>query len=402
MSQFQYTAYDSMGAKVSGEITSDSEQTARTELQRKNLIVTELKLKAADRTWFSLSMGRNRVSLKQLEFITSELAILLRSGVRFDRGLTILLKGAKEPGLARLLTDIAKEIKSGKGIAETFSQFPNVFDPLYISMIKLGEASGELDEVFLRLAKDLKFRRSLQQKILQAVTYPTVILFVCIASILFVLNYIVPQMSSLFEGNDALPVYTEILLFTSQWFRDYQIYLGGGLLLLVMLFIKGRESPQVKSRMDDWLLGLPVLGKAVLLIERIRFNSSMAMMLSSGVSLIQALNLSAGTIKNKQIAKHAETSVNHVKQGGSLTNALGMTPLFSDFNLSLVEVGEESGELAPVFDEIAERSRSDFEGWVQTLTSMIEPMLILVMGAIVGSVVVVMLLSIVSANDVAF
>jgi general secretion pathway protein F len=285
-------------------------------------------------------------------------------------------------------------------ISDSFAQFDDVFDALYINMIKLGEASGELDAVFFRLSQDLKFRRNLQNKIIQSLTYPSVILFVCIGCILFVFNYIVPQMSSIFDRANDLPIYTEILLSTSDWFIKYQLYLAISLVFAAIALFQGMKNQAFKRKVNSIGLKLPLLGKAILLVERIRFNSSMAMMLSSGVSLIEALKLSASNIKNIEIQSIVNSASKRIKQGGVLSDALKTTPLFTDFNISLVEVGEESGELVPVFEEIANRSREDFEGWTNTLTSMIEPILILVMGAIVGSVVVVMLLSIVSTNNV--
>jgi type II secretory pathway component PulF len=397
---FQYSAYDNHGAKIDGEVEASTESQAKSDLKQKGLIIVSLTVVKTDSSKPLLLNLNNKVTLQSLEFITSELAILLRSGVRLDKGLDILKKGAANEATSSLLSKISSNIKSGKSISESFAQFEDVFDALYINMIKLGEASGELDLVFERLSEDLKFRRNLQSKIIQSLTYPSVILFVCIGCILFVFNYIVPQMSSIFDRSNELPIYTEILLSTSEWFINYQWYLALSLFLLGVTLFQGMKNESFKRKINSFGLKVPLLGKAILLVERIRFNSSMAMMLASGVSLIEALKLSASNIKNIEIQSIVNIASNRVKQGGVLSDALKMTPLFTDFNVSLVEVGEESGELVPVFEEIANRSRQDFESWTNTLTSMIEPILILVMGAIVGSVVVVMLLSIVSTNDV--
>jgi type II secretory pathway component PulF len=397
---FQYSAYDSHGSKIDGEIDALSEKQAKSNLKQKGLVIVSLSLDKSGQVSSITLNPKNKVTLQGLEFITSELAILLRSGVRFDKGLDILKKGAANAATSDLLNKISANIKSGMSISDSFAQFDDVFDALYINMIKLGEASGELDAVFFRLSQDLKFRRNLQNKIIQSLTYPSVILFVCIGCILFVFNYIVPQMSSIFDRANDLPIYTEILLSTSDWFIKYQLYLAISLVFAAIALFQGMKNQAFKRKVNSIGLKLPLLGKAILLVERIRFNSSMAMMLSSGVSLIEALKLSASNIKNIEIQSIVNSASKRIKQGGVLSDALKTTPLFTDFNISLVEVGEESGELVPVFEEIANRSREDFEGWTNTLTSMIEPILILVMGAIVGSVVVVMLLSIVSTNNV--
>ena len=400
MISYQYTAYDHHGAKIQGQVDANSDKEAKQQLKHKKLTVIELAPKQENASISVFNRRSSKVSLQALEFITSELAILLKSGVRLDKGLDILKNGAANVATTSLLDKLSSSIKGGKSISESFADFPEVFEPLYINMIKLGEASGNLDNVFERLAADLKFRRTLQSKIIQSLTYPSVILFVCVACILFVFNYIVPQMSAIFDRADELPVYTQMLLSTSDWFINYQLYLAVVLIAAVVIFIQSLKNEKFSRAIDEFGLKLPLLGNAILLVERIRFNSSMAMMLSSGVALVDALRLSATNVKNTEIRSLLKTARSKIKQGGTLSESLQTTPLFTEFNISLVEVGEESGELVPVFEEISERSRQDFESWTETLTSMIEPILILIMGGIVGSVVVVMLLSIVSTNEI--
>jgi len=400
MNLFNFTAYDDHGSKIEGEISAEDIVQAKVKIKQKKLILIELNSVSNQKKANFFQNKSSKVSLQSLEFITSELSILLRSGVRFDRGLDIIKKGTVDIASASLIESLSTKIKAGSSIAEAFGEFPDIFDPLYINMIKLGETSGNLMDVFDRLAQDLKFKRALQSKIIQSMTYPMVILCVCVACVLFVFNYIVPQMSSIFDRADELPIYTEILLSVSDWFVNYQWYLLLAIVVLIFLLINALKNERFKLFVAELGLNTPLIGKSILLVERIRFNSSMAMMLAGGVSLIEALKLSAGNIKNIQIRAKLKTVRVKVQQGGILSDALKMTPLFNEFNISLVEVGEESGELVPVFEEISNRSRQDFESWTDTITTMIEPLLILIMGGIVGSVVVVMLLSIVSTNDI--
>lgn len=400
MTSFRYVVYDSHGTRLQGAIDAPNKQEAQALLSKQKYTVVELKAEIQSAQIKLFNSGSGKVSLQSLEFITSELAILLRSGVRLDKGLDILKKGASSPAETVLLDKLASSVKAGKNIAEAFGEFPEIFDALYVNMLKLGDASGTLPEVFERLAKDLKFRRDLRSKIIQSLTYPMVILVVCVMCILFVFNYIVPQMSSIFDQAAELPAYTELLLGLSNWFINYQLYLFAAIVASAVLFMQALKQPEFKVRAHRIGLRLPLVGKAILLIERIRFNSSMSMMLSSGVSLVDSLRLSAGSIKNQEIKQYVDNAGSKVKQGGTLSDALKVTPLFTEFNISLIEVGEESGDLPPVFEEVADRSRQDFEGWTNTLTSMIEPILIMVMGGIVGSVVVVMLMSVVSTNDI--
>lgn len=398
MKGFNYQAYDSNGAKVEGNVSANSVEAATKQIKSLNLIpikVTEI----AESTNANNLMERKTVSIEELEFITSELAILLKNGVKIDKGLSILLRNRPSGPSAKLLAALQLEIKRGNSLSEAMKEQPLVFDALYVNLVKLGEESGSLPDVFLKLSEDLKFRNELKRKIIQSLTYPMVIFFVCILCILFIFNYIVPQMSGLFDGMPELPIYTELLLSVSQWMRSYQWFMFAGVTIGVFSLWAALKKPTTKRIMDDFLLKVPMVKNAVLIVERIRFNSALAMMLDAGISIDKALGLSADSVKNKVIRQGLIGAKEHVKKGAKLTESLAKSPIYPDFFISLLEVGEESGNLSPVFNEIAMRSRKSFETWSDKMTSILEPLLILTMGGIVGSVVVTMLLSIVSVND---
>lgn len=398
MPQFTYQAYDSSGAKVDGQLEAKNEQFALIELKKQGMLPFELK-EFADSGHSLFSFGLT-VSLADLEFLTAELSLLLGSGVRIDKGIDIIRKTKAKPALAKLLAEISQSLKRGSSLSCALAEHPEAFDALYVNLVELGEASGQLSDIFDGLAKDLKFRRDLQRKILQSLTYPAVIFFVCSLCVLFIFNFIVPKMSSLFADAENLPWYTEMILGVSEWLQAYQGYLG----LLVIILGFGLsfiwKDKGFQTKWQSFLLKLPVVKGSIYTAERIRFNSGLAMMLQAGVPIDRALELSAGNIKNLILQKEMHIVRQKIKRGSALAPALKQTSLYPDFYVSLLEVGEESGNLAKVFNEIASRSRQDFEEWTQKLTTLIEPMLILLMGGIVGGVVVVMLMSMVSVNDI--
>lgn len=398
MADYKYEAYDSHGARVQGELEVNSIELAKSQLKSNKLIVTSLKEinKNSDRVAL---FERQKVSLEELEFITSELAILLQNGVKIDKSLFVLQKSKPQGPVASLLKDLYKAVKRGNTLSDAMADHPKVFDQLYINLVKLGEASGNLSVVFVRLSTELKFRSELKSKIIQSLTYPLVIFTVCILCILFIFNYIVPQMSSLFDGMPELPFYTQVLLNASDWMQNYQLFLFLGMVVIMLSLIAAFRNPVTKRSLDEFLLRVPVIKEALLVVERIRFNSALAMMLEAEISIDKALDLAAGSVKNRFIRQGLNAAKEHIKKGEGLTLSLGKSPLFPDFYLSLLEVGEESGKLSPIFDEIASRSRNEFEARTNKMTSILEPLLILAMGGIVGGVVVTMLLSIVSVND---
>jgi type II secretory pathway component PulF len=397
MSNYLYRAYDNAGAKFEGEIDAVDKLQAIEQLKTQGLLVAEIK-PVVEKSFGTFSLSRS-VSLADLEFLTAELSLLLKSGVRIDRGIDIIRKNKAKPILAALLNTMSKDIKSGSSLADAVRKYPKVFNKLYCNLIELGEASGNLSKVFEDLAVDLKFRRDLQSKIISSLTYPLVIFFVCILSVFFVFNFIIPRMSGMFEGIKDLPWYTSALLSTSAWLNQYQGLLLLGLLALGGAFYVLFKRPEIKKRLQTIALSTPFVSNAVLTIERIRFNSGLALMLGAGLAIDRALILCIGNVSNHHIKRELEIAKDKIKRGNSLSQALKQTSIYPGFFISLLEVGEESGNLETVFDEIAKRSKQDFESWTARVTTLIEPLMILFMGGLVGGIVIIMLMSMVSIND---
>ncbi|CAH1552973.1 type II secretion system F family protein [Vibrio rotiferianus] len=400
MKVFDYKAYDKAGARVDGQIEASDKSSALQQLKQQGLLTSEIKeYKESVTTLFGASQ---KVKLADIEFLTAELSLLLESGVRIDKGLDIIKKSKANPALARLLSSISSSIAKGQSLSQALSQHEDVFDRLYINLVELGEASGQLSEIFAKLAEDLKFRRDLQRKIISSLTYPFIILAVCVLCVVFIFNFIVPKLSVLFTDPETLPVYTQVLVGISRWMQDYQLFLGVGVIAAIFGGITLFQQPKFLKAWQTFLLKVPSVRDSVITTERIRFNSALAMMLEAGLPIDKALTLAKGNLKNQVLQREMDIVQNKVKQGGSISPALKQTSLYPSFYVSLLEVGEESGNLAKVFDEIAKRSRQEFETWTEKMTTLIEPLLILLMGGIVGGVVVVMLMSMVAVNDVGF
>lgn len=398
MALFRYQGFDSVGAKVSGELSAADLAQARAQLLAQGVLISALtELKTQQSQGMRLF---SKITLNDLEFLTSELSVLLDAGLKIDRGIELLKNSSKKAEVAVLLDKIATALKSGQQLSQALSQHPAVFDTLYVNLVAIGEATGKLPEVFRELSKDLAFKRDLQQKISQALTYPAVILLVCLLSIVFIFNYVVPNMKSLFAGQTDLPVYTAALLAISDWMNAYQFHAFAAVALVVIGLVALRAHPTVVMLKNKISLKTPVVRSAIILVERIRFNSGLAMMLKAGVALDKALELSCGNLRHPAVKSEVAIALAKVKRGEQLSQVLQQTSLYPSFLASLLKVGEESGELGKIFAEIASRSQREFSGWVTRMTSLLEPLLIIVMGGIVGGVVVVMMMSITSVSNV--
>jgi type II secretory pathway component PulF len=347
-----------------------------------------------------LGLGAPQVELADLEFLTAELSLLLDSGVRIDKALLILSRGAGRPAVSQLLGVITAELKQGKQLSEALAAQSSIFSPLYVNLVAIGETGGKLPEIFRGLANDLRFQRELRQKIVAAATYPIVVAVVSVLAVLFIFNFVVPNMESLFSGSDNLPWYTSLLLDSSAFMRKWQGLVFGISAILGFALWRNRRSAGVMAWWEGLSLSLPVMRDAVIMLDRIRFSAGLSLMLQSGISVDRALLLATQNIQNRELRAEVATAVSRVTKGELLSATLRQTRLFSDYFASLVEVGEESGQLGRVFGEVAERSRDAFARVTLRFTTLLEPLLILVMGLIVGGVVVVMMLSITSVTDV--
>ncbi|WP_182026372.1 type II secretion system F family protein [Vibrio rotiferianus] len=392
---YRYKAYDKQGKLVQGTELGKSELDVTVKLKKQSLIPLEV-------TTLAQTKKVGRVTGAVIEETTSQLSLLLKSGLKIDKALEVLAENAPNAKIQSILEEVGIGVKQGRELWRCMSEHPTAFPNLYVEMVKIGEASGRLTEVFAKLAENLKFQRELSKKITQAMVYPMFILLVCVVSLVAIFNFVVPSMSGLFESLQEIPVYTQLLLDVSGFVQSYQVHMLAALVVAVIAFIKASENPDFRKRVDGFLAAFPLTRNAVLLVERIRYSASMELMLTSGVDLAKSMSMSTASVKSDALQSQLSKAHDDVSQGRSLVESLSGIQLFDPISLSLIRVGEETGQTGLVFGEINSRSRNQFETWMLKLTAMLEPLMIVVMGGIVGSVVIIMLLSIVSVNDVSF
>jgi type II secretory pathway component PulF len=401
MERFRYEGFDESGSRVNGTVDAESADEALRALRADKVLVSRIVPFSSGSDWReALGLVSERVGLADLEFLTAELSLLLENGVRIDRAIGILQRAGKSVALSRLLNAISGDLKQGKQLSEALANQPEIFDKLYVNLVGLGEASGRLPEVFKGLAEDLHFQRELRQKVISAATYPLVVAAVCVLAVVFIFNFVVPNLSSLFADAEDLPWYTSALIGASAFMQQWQWFVFAALVGSGVAAWRLRTTPSMIELKDRLLLDAPGLAQATATVERIRFSSGLGMMLQAGLPVDRALTLAAGNVRHGVLRRELLSAIDKVKRGEQMSKALRKTRLFPDYFASLLEVGEESGQLGRVFFEISRRSRDNFTAWALRVTTLLEPLLILIMGLIVGGVVVVMMLSITSVADV--
>ncbi|MDP5134927.1 type II secretion system F family protein [Rheinheimera baltica] len=394
MSVWEYDAIDDNGSRLKGRVRADTEQQALALVNQQQLSPLKIRQIKTEQGLF------NRIKANDIEQLVTELALLLRNGVQLDRALDIMSGSTPNTVASEMLAAITESVRTGAPLFKAFSKYPRYFDTLFCEMVRIGEESGQLATTMERLGHNLKFQNDLKNKITQAMVYPGFVLAVCILSLFAIFNFIVPSMQGLFANMRDIPPYTQFLISTSEWVQNNQLLLLIFTFITVAAIFRSWREPGFQNFLQVIIRRTPVIKQGVFLGERIRFVSSMQLMLQSGLTLAKALEFSVNVVKDHRVKRQLERIKSEVSNGKMLSDALAVTDILEPVMLSLVKVGEESGRLDIVFTEMNERSRRKFEQWAMKLTSMLEPILIIVMGGLVGSVVVTMLLSIVSTTDV--
>lgn len=396
MSQvYKFKAYSKSGELVEGELHADDEQAAQKILKKDYKLI--IKITQARK----VGQGK-RVTLSDLEQSTNQLSTLLKNGLKIDKALIVLAKSNTSSAIGKVWSAVLNDIKQGDLLSDALSNRPEVFSTLFVEMVRIGESTGNLPQVFSRLSDNLHFQNSLRSKMIQAITYPFFILIVCVLAIWAIFNFVIPSMSSMFDSVEDVPSYTQFLISASNWVQAYQVHLLFSAVACVTMIFIALQKQALRIKLIEATVKLPLIKTIIKQSDRIRFATALQLTLESGVSLSNGLGLASETVINPFLKIKLRNSVVQVSSGSDLSTELAKLNLFDDIGISLISVGEESGTLTSSFHEISKRSRNSFEQWLTRFTAMLEPLLILVMGGVVGSVVITMLLSIVSINDVSF
>ncbi|MDR0635271.1 MAG: type II secretion system F family protein [Azoarcus sp.] len=347
--------------------------------------------------------GRDKgVTGVDIHVLTNELAVMLRAGLPLDRALRVLISMAPRPSVGALLEDVFKSVKAGKGLSQALAPHQALFGDFYINMVRSGEAGGQLAEVLSRLAEHLERIKALRESVVSALIYPAILVLVALISVFMMLGFVVPQFESLFNDmGEALPLPTRIIVAVGHFFSDWWWGLALGAAALVAGLRQWLSSPAGRIRRDEWLLKLPALGALVQKYEATRFTRSMGTLLGNGVPIVMALRIAADTMSNHKLRAGMAGVAPAIKQGGRLADALQATGLFTPLALNMVRLGEETGRLDAMLLELARVHDGEVETGIKRMLALLEPALILVLGAMIAAIIVSILLGILSVNELA-
>lgn len=347
--------------------------------------------------------GQGGVRQRDLLVVTQELAALLSAGLPLDRALSVLTGLTNRAELRQAVEQILRHVQRGKSLAEALAEYPKIFPPLYINMIKAGELGGFLDTALARLAEYLERAQEVQDEVKSALAYPAILVCVGGAAIVLMFTFVLPKFAVLFEDmGEALPASTRFLLAVSHFIRDYWWLLALSVVACGAGLWRYLASPQGRLAWDGWSLRMAFIGQLLQKREVGRFARTLGTLLKSGVPLLQAMELVEEVVGNQVISRTLTDVRVGVREGEGIAAPLAASGVFPSLALQMVSVGEETGRLDEMLMQVAEYYEKDTQSQLRRLTSLVEPVLLLTMGLIVGFVVIAMLLGLFSVNNVSF
>ncbi len=394
---FEYEAYDLHGNLESGKINAGSEQETVSLLKNKNL--TPIKIKQIKTSSQYLKKGLLLSNQELIDF-TEGLTTLIEAQVPIDKALTLLQGLSDSEKVQHLIESMRRRVKDGSSLSQAMEENQAIFSTMYTSIIRAGEEGGILSELLPTLKQFLMDAEETKRQIIGAMIYPSVLFFVGILSVILMIAFVVPQFEGLFSDSGVNTPASAAFLFTlSHWLKHYFWVL----LLLPILIVYywqwwGRESERKKTR-DAFLLSLPIMGKLLLYRDATNFCRTLGALLSAGISLIRCLSITRGVLENTKLSSQLIAVEDSVKSGHSLGLALNQHTDFPSIMPKLVSVGEETGRTAQIFNQLAKTFNHSVKSRLEKILALIEPLLILVLGVLVGGIVIVMLLAVFSMND---
>lgn len=400
MPAFHYQALDAAGKKQAGIIEADSARNARNQLRESGLFVLEVETTIEQKKKEGFIFSRRKLSLADLSLLLRQLATLLEAGLPLEQSLSVLIEQSSNPYQHGLLAAIRADVLAGQTLAQAVAQHPNDFPELHRALIKAGEASGELDTVMDKLATYSENQHALQQKVGLAFVYPAIVTAVAILIVGGLLFYVVPQVVSVFEqSHQQLPLLTRSLI----WVTDGLAAAWPYLLALIIAGVFGAKQmlkqESVRAELHRKMLRIPVLGRLIQGVNTARMASTLSILFGSGVPLLTALSAASGVVGNLPMRYALDEAARKVREGVSLSRALAVSGLFPPVLIHLIASGEQSGKLDVMLNRVAKQQEQEVSGFVSTLTSLLEPILILIMGAVVLVIVLAILMPIISMNQ---
>jgi type IV pilus assembly protein PilC len=401
MPTFQYTAVNAQRQNKTGTVEAANATEASSQIKAMGLFPTKINELIADTpaaTGKKVKKGAS-IKSKSLSVFTRQLSTLIGAGLPLLRSLTTLQKQEKNPVLKSTMAGLASAVEGGGTFSEALNQYPGIFNKLYVNMVKAGELGGVLEVVLARLAEFQEKSEKIKGKVVSAMFYPVVVLFIAIAILTFLLVFIVPKFQQIFTemlGGKPLPPLTQFVIDASNFLKNHYIIVVGIIGALVVGFNLFKSTKAGQATLDRFKFNAPVFGGLIQKTAISRFTRTLGTLVSSGVPILQALQITKETAGNVMVSSAIEKVHDAVREGENIVTPLEASGIFPPMVISMVQVGEETGKLPDMLIKVADVYEEEVDNSVAGLTSLLEPIMIVFLALIVGVIVVALFLPLVS------
>lgn len=399
MTVFLYKGFNGKGKKVRGTIEALNSNLALEELEARDIYPYNLVSRDKEKAQSEPERLQNRTD--ELILFTRQLGSLLKAGIQLGESLDLISRMLKPGRFRGVVIELHNSLRAGKGFAEALGNFPQYFSTTYISMIKAGEESGYLRETCLRLAGSLEEKSKLRSFIISSLFYPAVLLVTALMAIIVMLTFVLPKFIAIYDSyNRSLPWLTEVLLLWSSFLGQYGLFILLAIILFIVVFYLYSQSEEGRSKIDKLLLGIPLAGEFIIEIEVYRITGTLGTMLKNGVSLSRALEIVKNITGNVHFQQALQTIGLMVNRGGYLSEALNNTGIFPETVGYLIGVGEQTGKMDEMLLELADYYQNEYRSRLEKIMKLFEPLLLLLMGVIIGTIVIAMLLPVLGIGNI--
>ncbi|MDX5298723.1 MAG: type II secretion system inner membrane protein GspF [Gammaproteobacteria bacterium] len=400
MAAFEFKALDTRGKQKSGVLEADSARAVRQQLREKGWTPLQVDPAVERQQRRQLFRSRGNLSARELALLTRQLATLVQAALPIEQALSAVAQQSEKPSVKSMMLAIRAKVLEGYTLADSLGEFPGAFPTLYRSTVAAGEHAGHLDLVLNRLADYTEARHEARQRIQLAAIYPIILTFVCIGIVAFLLTYVVPDIIGVFLKNgQELPALTQALLTASDFLRDWGVLVVIVLVLVAVGTQLALRKPHIRMAFHRLLLHWPFISRMARGINTARFASTLSILGSSGVPLVDAMRISGEVLSNDYLKARVLEATQKVSEGASLHRALDQTGYFPPMMLHMIASGEASGELDQMLERTARAQENDLQGKISTLVGLFEPMMLLLMGGVVLIIVLAIMLPILSMSN---
>ncbi len=386
---YTYRVRDKQGRIMEGTLESDSTTLVANKLRQMGYVPLAIDKKATGGVRRELRLFKPKVKLKDIAVMSRQFAVMIDSGLSLLRALTILEEQTENKALANIVSEVRSDVEKGSALSQALAKHPKAFNRLYVSMVRAGETGGSLDSVLVQLASTIEKQVELRQKVKSAMTYPVAVLCLVLLIVTAMLIFIVPMFKTLYADlGGTLPLPTRMLLWVSSVMVKLLPVVIAAQVGAVFAFKRWIATEKGRGAWDAFKLKVPVFGKLVQLTALARFSRTLASLLRAGVPLLESLEITSGTVGNTVVSKGITDMQDGVKQGESMAQRLSNHPVYPAMAVQMISVGEETGAVDTMLDKIADFYEQEIEATVDALTSLLEPLLIVVLGGAVGGMVI--------------